>query len=93
MMFKQRPTMPVGLSYGPVVDELYLNGLPPCMDLDIQNSIVGSIPGLDAARITRAGHAVEYYFDPMLLRPSLESRVMDGVYLEERAGQRNYGLS
>ncbi|CUX79218.1 tRNA uridine 5-carboxymethylaminomethyl modification enzyme MnmG [Candidatus Tremblaya princeps] len=85
MMFKQRLHHAVLVDpMGQSCEELYLNGLSTSMDLDMLDSIVGCIAGLVAARITSAGHAVEYYFDPMLLRPSIESRVMDGVDLAEK---------
>ncbi len=52
-----------------------------------QEALVGSIPGLEAARITRYGYAIEYdYLDPRQLQPTLELRGWEGLFL---AGQIN----
>ena len=45
------------------------------------------IKGLESARITRPGYAIEYdYFDPRDLHHSLETRSIHGLYF---AGQIN----
>jgi tRNA uridine 5-carboxymethylaminomethyl modification enzyme len=49
--------------------------------------MVRSIAGLEQAHITRPGYAIEYdFFDPRDLRPSLETRDLQGLYF---AGQIN----
>jgi tRNA uridine 5-carboxymethylaminomethyl modification enzyme len=49
--------------------------------------MVHSIKGLENARIIRPGYAIEYdYIDPRVLKPSLETKMIDGLFL---AGQIN----
>ena len=67
--------------------ELYPNGISTSLPLDVQERLVRSIRGFENARITRPGYAIEYDFlDPRDLRHSLESRIVDGLFL---AGQVN----
>jgi tRNA uridine 5-carboxymethylaminomethyl modification enzyme len=67
--------------------EVYPNGLSTSLPLDIQIRMVRSIAGLEAAEIMRPGYAIEYdYCDPTQLLPSLESKLLRGLYL---AGQIN----
>ncbi|MGD8430779.1 MAG: tRNA uridine-5-carboxymethylaminomethyl(34) synthesis enzyme MnmG, partial [Ectothiorhodospiraceae bacterium] len=67
--------------------EVYPNGISTSLPFDAQYELVRSIAGFENAHITRPGYAIEYDFlDPRDLRPSLESRFMDGLYL---AGQIN----
>jgi tRNA uridine 5-carboxymethylaminomethyl modification enzyme len=48
---------------------------------------VRTIPGFENARITQPGYAIEYdYFDPRDLRPTLETKLIGGLYF---AGQIN----
>jgi tRNA uridine 5-carboxymethylaminomethyl modification enzyme len=54
---------------------------------DAPRRMLMSIPGLDNVRMTKVGYAIEYdYYPPHQLRPTLESKAMDGLYL---AGQVN----
>ena len=67
--------------------ELYVGGLSTCLPPSVQKEIINSIAGLESAQITRFGYAVEYdCFNPKLLKRTLESAVIEGVYL---AGQVN----
>ncbi|HYR07120.1 MAG TPA: tRNA uridine-5-carboxymethylaminomethyl(34) synthesis enzyme MnmG [Longimicrobium sp.] len=67
--------------------ELYVNGLSTSLPGDVQMRMLRSIPGLENVRMTKVGYAIEYdYYPPHQLRPTLESRAMDGLYL---AGQVN----
>ncbi len=67
--------------------EVYPNGISTSLPFDIQYQLVRSIRGFENAHITRPGYAIEYdYFDPRDLRPSLESRSVQGLFL---AGQIN----
>lgn len=72
---------------GRTTDEYYLQGFSSSLPLDVQVSALRHIDGFDNARIYRPAYAVEYdYFDPVQLKPSLESRCVEGLFL---AGQVN----
>jgi tRNA uridine 5-carboxymethylaminomethyl modification enzyme len=67
--------------------ELYVNGLSTSLPADVQLQMLRTIPGLEQARITKVGYAIEYdYYPPHQLHPTLESKAMPGLYL---AGQVN----
>ncbi|MEK9508542.1 tRNA uridine-5-carboxymethylaminomethyl(34) synthesis enzyme MnmG [Gemmatimonadota bacterium Y43] len=67
--------------------ELYVNGLSTSLPGDVQEEFVRTVPGLEQARITRLGYAIEYdYFPPHQLRHTLAVRAMAGLYF---AGQIN----
>ena len=67
--------------------EVYPNGIPTSLPLDVQKALVASIPGLEKAQIVRPGYAIEYDFvPPTQLRPTLETKAVRGLYL---AGQIN----
>ena len=67
--------------------EVYPNGIPTSLPLDIQKALVASIPGLEKAQIIRPGYAIEYdYVPPTQLRPTLESKLVRGLFM---AGQIN----
>lgn len=67
--------------------ELYVNGLSTSLPVDIQLSLLHSIPGLEHAHMTRPGYAIEYdYCIPTQLDATLRVRAIDGLYL---AGQIN----
>ncbi len=67
--------------------EVYPNGLSTSLPLDVQVAMVHSIKGLERAEIMRPGYAIEYdYSDPVQLYPTLETRLVDGLFF---AGQLN----
>jgi tRNA uridine 5-carboxymethylaminomethyl modification enzyme len=67
--------------------ELYVNGLSTSLPPSVQLAILHSVPGLESARMTRPGYAIEYdYLPPTQLLPSLEVRGVTGLYF---AGQIN----
>jgi tRNA uridine 5-carboxymethylaminomethyl modification enzyme len=67
--------------------EVYPNGLSTSLPLDVQIEMVRSIRGLEGAEIMRPGYAIEYdYVEPTQLYPSLETKLMRGLY---HAGQIN----
>jgi len=68
-------------------NEIYPNGIPTSLPIDIQQKMVNSIKGLEKAKILRPGYAIEYDFvNPVQLKPSLETRLISGLFL---AGQIN----
>ncbi len=67
--------------------ELYVNGLSTSLPAEVQVEFLRTVPGLEEARITRMGYAIEYdYFPPTQLRHTLEARSVPGLFL---AGQVN----
>ena len=68
-------------------EEVYLNGLATSIDIESQEKMVRSIPGLEDAEIMRYGYAVEYdAISPKALRNTLETKLVEGLFL---AGQIN----
>lgn len=67
--------------------EVYPNGLPTSLPLDVQRAMLRTIPGLESSQIVRPGYAIEYDFvHPEQLLPTLETKVLPGLFL---AGQIN----
>ena len=67
--------------------EYYLQGFSSSLPTDVQIRALREIEGFRDIRIFRPAYAVEYdYFDPSQLKTSLESRLVDGLFL---AGQVN----
>lgn len=67
--------------------EVYPNGIPTSLPYDVQVRMIHSIVGLEHAQIVRPGYAIEYdYVPPTQLLPTLETKVLPGLYL---AGQIN----
>ena len=67
--------------------EYYVNGISTSLPYDVQLEFLHSIPALERAEIMRPGYAVEYdYFPPTQLFPTLETKLVDGLYF---AGQVN----
>ena len=67
--------------------EMYVNGLSTSLPPDVQRRFLAHVPGLEHARMTQPGYAIEYdYFPPLQLEPTLELKVLRGLYL---AGQIN----
>ncbi len=72
---------------GENTNEMYLNGFSSSMPMDIQLNAIRKIPALRDAKAYRPGYAIEYdYFDPTQLHHTLESKVVEGLFL---AGQVN----
>jgi tRNA uridine 5-carboxymethylaminomethyl modification enzyme len=67
--------------------EVYPNGIPTSLPIDIQVKMVRSIPGLEKAQILRPGYAIEYdYVNPVQLKPTQETKLVEGLF---HAGQIN----
>ncbi len=67
--------------------ELYVNGLSTSLPPDVQREFLCAVPGLENARMTQPGYAIEYdFFPPLQLRRTLELKCLHGLYL---AGQVN----
>ena len=72
---------------GEDTNEMYLNGFSSSMPMDIQLEALRKIPALRDVKVYRPGYAIEYdYFDPTQLLPSLESKIIKGMFF---AGQVN----
>lgn len=67
--------------------EVYVNGMPTSMPIDVQEAMVASIPGLEHAEMIRPGYAIEYdAVDPRELDLRLAVKSIEGLFL---AGQIN----
>jgi len=67
--------------------EYYVQGMSTSLPFDVQDAAIRTVPGLESARITRYGYAVEYdAVDPSEISTTLESRRVSGLFL---AGQVN----
>ena len=67
--------------------ELYVNGLSTSMPPEVQREFLAAVPGLETAKMTQPGYAIEYdYFPPHQLHPTLEVKALPGLFF---AGQVN----
>ena len=67
--------------------EVYANGIPTSLPLDVQLDMVHALKGLENAVVLRPGYAIEYdYANPIQLRSTLETKAVPGLWL---AGQIN----
>ena len=68
-------------------DEIYVQGMSTSLPEDVQVEALRTIPGLEQCHVIRPGYAIEYDFaPPTQLKPSLETKLVDGLFL---AGQIN----
>ena len=68
-------------------NEMYLNGFSSSMPMEVQLNALKKIPAFRDIKVYRPGYAIEYdYFDPTQLKPSLESKLVKGLFF---AGQVN----
>src|SRR5438132_1819968 len=67
--------------------ELYVNGLSTSLPVAVQLEFLHAVPGLERARMTRPGYAIEYaYYPPTQLTPWLEVKNVEHLFF---AGQIN----
>ena len=72
---------------GTNTNEYYLNGFSSSLPIDAQLEALRMIPAFRDLEVYRPGYAIEYnYFDPTQLKHSLESKIVDGLFM---AGQVN----
>ncbi len=68
-------------------NEVYVQGMSTSLPMDVQIDFLHTIPGLENAKVMRAGYAIEYdCLDPMQLKPTLELKNISGLF---SAGQAN----
>ena len=68
-------------------NEYYLQGFSSSLPFQTQMNALHAIPGMEKVKVFRPAYAVEYdYFDPSQLKQTLESKVVEGLFL---AGQVN----
>ncbi len=86
--FAEKKSHPLFLEpEGVDTNEMYLNGFSSSMPWEIQLEALRKIPALRDAKIYRPGYAIEYdYFDPIQLKPTLESKIIKALFF---AGQVN----
>jgi tRNA uridine 5-carboxymethylaminomethyl modification enzyme len=67
--------------------ELYVNGLSTSLPVAVQLEFLRAVPGLERAKMTRPGYAIEYdYYPPTQLTPWLEVKAVEHLFF---AGQIN----
>ena len=72
---------------GTDTDLMYIQGMSSSLPEDVQHAFYATIPGLEHAEILSPAYAIEYdCVDPLSLKPSLESKLMSGLFC---AGQFN----
>ncbi len=68
-------------------NEVYVQGMSTSLPMDVQIDFLHTIPGLENAKVMRAGYAIEYdCLDPLQLKPTLELKKISGLF---SAGQAN----
>ena len=86
--FPDRDSHPLFLEpEGEDTNEMYLNGFSSSLPMETQIEALKKIPAFRDLKVYRPGYAIEYdFFDPTQLRHSLESKIIDGLFM---AGQVN----
>ena len=86
--FKEKERHPVFVEpCGEDTEEMYLQGLSSSLPEAVQNEMYRTIAGFENLEIMRPAYAIEYdCVDPTTLKPTLESKVVSGIY---GAGQFN----
>ena len=86
--FREKERHPIFVEpCGEDTEEMYLQGLSSSLPEAVQNEMYRTIVGFEHLEIMRPAYAIEYdCVDPTSLKPTLESKVIAGVY---GAGQFN----
>ncbi|MDY5501299.1 MAG: tRNA uridine-5-carboxymethylaminomethyl(34) synthesis enzyme MnmG [Gemmiger sp.] len=86
--FKDKERHPIFVEpCGEDTEEMYLQGLSSSLPEIVQNAMYRTIKGFEHLEIMRPAYAIEYdCVDPTTLKPTLESKVVAGIY---GAGQFN----
>ena len=86
--FKDKERHPIFVEpCGEDTEEMYLQGLSSSLPEVVQNAMYRTIKGFEHLEIMRPAYAIEYdCVDPTTLKPTLESKVVAGIY---GAGQLN----
>lgn len=86
--FKDKERHPIFVEpCGEGTEEMYLQGLSSSLPEVVQNAMYRTIKGFEHLEIMRPAYAIEYdCVDPTTLKPTLESKVVAGIY---GAGQFN----
>ena len=86
--FKDKERHPIFVEpCGEDTEEMYLQGLSSILPEVVQNAMYRTIKGFEHLEIMRPAYAIEYdCVDPTTLKPTLESKVVEGIY---GAGQFN----
>ena len=86
--FKDKERHPIFVEpCGEDTEEMYLQGMSSSLPEAVQNAMYRTIKGFEKLEIMRPAYAIEYdCVDPTTLKPTLESKVVSGVY---GAGQFN----
>ena len=86
--FKDKERHPIFVEpCGEDTEEMYLQGLSSSLPEVVQNAMYHTIKGFEHLEIMRPAYAIEYdCVDPTTLKPTLESKVVAGIY---GAGQFN----
>ena len=86
--FKEKERHPIFVEpCGEDTEEMYLQGLSSSLPEVVQNAMYRTIKGFEHLEIMRPAYAIEYdCVDPTTLKPTLESKVVSGIY---GAGQFN----
>ena len=86
--FKDKERHPIFVEpCGEDTEEMYLQGLSSSLPEAVQNEMYRTIAGFENLEIMRPAYAIEYdCVDPTTLKPTLESKVVSGIY---GAGQFN----
>ncbi len=63
------------------LDTTYIQGFSTSLPHDIQDKIIRSLPGLSDVEIIKYAYAIEYdAIDPLQLKPSLETKKIEGLF-------------